>query len=72
MLNKLNRQQQTPINPMQLLNAGANGNPQKLFDNMMRTNPQFAQFVNQCRGKSIEQIAREYNVDLNVLNKFIR
>lgn len=39
------------------------GNPQAAYDHMMRTNPQFAAFVRDNRGKSPEQIARENGID---------
>lgn len=45
----------------------AGQNPQAIFDNMVRTNPQFAQFVENCKGKSVEQLASDFGVDINTL-----
>ena len=55
-------------NPLQMLNdikALANGNPQAMFNQMLNTNPQFAKFVNENKGLSPEQIAKNYGVDLS-------
>jgi hypothetical protein len=48
------------------------GNPQAIMNQMMQTNPQFAQFVNENKGKSVDQIAKDYNVDLNSIRQFMR
>ena len=42
-------------------------NPQAVFDQMLRTNPQFAQFVQSIKGKDINQVARENGIDLDTL-----
>ena len=60
-------------NPLQMLNdikALANGNPQAMFNQMLNTNPQFAKFVNENKGLSPEQIAKNYGVDLSQVKKF--
>lgn len=60
-------------NPLQMLNsikALANGNPQAMFNQMLNTNPQFAKFVNENRGLSPEQIAKNYGVDLSLVKNF--
>lgn len=38
--------------------------PEVLFNRMMQNNPAFAQFVQENRGKSPEQLAQEYGIDL--------
>jgi hypothetical protein len=43
----------------------AQGDTQSVLDNLVRTNPSFAQFMRQNQGKSIEQGFREYGYDLN-------
>ena len=48
-----------------------NGDPAAAFGRMMQTNPQFKSFVEQNKGKSIEQIAQENNVDMNLLKQFM-
>ena len=50
----------------------AQGNPQALFDQRMRDNPQFRQFVNDNAGKSPEQIARDNGIDFAEVQRLIR
>ena len=50
----------------------ARGNPQGVFNNLMKTNPQFAQFVRENKNKSPEQIAKEHGIDPESLNKFMK
>lgn len=38
-------------------------NPQQVFEQLMRTNPSFAQFVRENRGKTPEQAFREHGLD---------
>lgn len=38
--------------------------PEVLFNRMMQNNPEFAQFVQENKGKSPEQLAQEYGIDL--------
>lgn len=45
--------------------------PKVLFDEMMRTNPDFVRFVNANKGKSAEQIAKDNNLDLSMLGKLM-
>lgn len=54
--------QSTPSSLPSLVRA-AMGDPQGLFDQMMRDNPQFRQFVDDNRGKTPEQIARDNGID---------
>ena len=44
--------------------------PNAMFDQMMQSNPQFAQFVNANKGKSAEQICQENGIDLNMVKSF--
>lgn len=71
------------INPiLQMLNSRSNINnvlnllssndPNKVFNQLIRSNPQFASFVDANKGKSIEQIASENNIDLNMIRQFLR
>lgn len=41
------------------------GNPEQMFQQMMQNNPQFRQFVEQNKGKTPEQVARENGIDLS-------
>lgn len=43
-----------------------------LYNRMLQQNPQFAQFVQQNQGKSVEQIAQEYGVDPAELQNLLR
>ncbi len=56
---------------MGLVNA-VKGNPEGVFNEMMQTNPQFRKFISDNRGKSVEQIAQSYGVDLNALNNLMK
>lgn len=47
-----------------LLDAMRTGDPAALAQQMMESNPQFRQFVEQNKGKSPDQIAREHGFDL--------
>lgn len=49
----------------------AKGNPQAVFDQMMKSNPKFVDFVKSCEGKSPEQIATQYGVDLSLIKRFM-
>lgn len=65
------RQPQMGPNPiqaaMQAAQAFRSSSPEQLMQSMMRSNPQFAQFVEQNRGKSPEQIAKENGIDLGAV-----
>ena len=53
----------------QLMNM-IRGNPQGLA-NMVQSNPKFNQFVANNKGKSVEQIARENGLDINMVRSLI-
>ena len=46
--------------------------PQQVARNLMQRNPQFAAFVQQNQGKTMEQIAGEYGIDLDLVRQIIR
>jgi hypothetical protein len=52
------------------------GDPQSMAQQMMRTNPQFAEFVRRNQGKSPDQIAQEHGIDFgavqSAMSKFTR
>lgn len=60
-----------PINKMgqvaNVIKMLRSGNPEQIAQQMMQSNPQFRQFVEANKGKTPEQVAREYGVDLNQL-----
>ena len=47
------------------------GNPAVMFQNLMNTNPQFKQFVQENQGKTIEQIAQNYGIDINAIKQIL-
>jgi hypothetical protein len=56
---------------MQMLSAirqMAGGNPEAFAQRLMQNNPQFANFVRQNQGKTLQQIATENGIDPNMLN----
>ena len=46
------------------------GDPQAMYQQMMQSNPQFAQFVRDNQGKSPEQIAAEHGIDMGQVRQF--
>lgn len=48
-----------------------NGDPQAAYQSLMRSNPQFAQFVQMNQGKTPEQIATENGIDYSMVRKFM-
>jgi signal-transduction protein with cAMP-binding, CBS, and nucleotidyltransferase domain len=46
--------------------------PNAVFQQMMSTNPKFAQFVQENKGKSAEQIAQEHGIDLPTVIKLLK
>lgn len=43
------------------------GNPERIAMGLMQRNPQFKAFMDANRGKSPEQVAKQYGVDLNAM-----
>lgn len=56
---------------MQVMKMLRSGNPEQIAQQMMQNNPQFRQFVEQNKGKTPEQVAREYGVDLNQIKSMM-
>lgn len=52
---------------VQVMQSLRGSNPEQIMRTMMKSNPQFAQFVEQNRGKSPEQIAKENGIDLGAI-----
>lgn len=50
---------------MQVMKMLRSGNPAQIGQQMMQSNPQFRQFVEQNKGKTPEQVAQEHGIDLN-------
>ena len=49
----------------------AGGNPQAAYEQLMRNNPKFAEFVRANQGKTPEQIASENGIDYSVVRRFM-
>lgn len=55
---------------MTLLLAAKNGNIDKLYDQMIKTNPKFKKFVDENKDKSTDELAKQYGIDPSLLNGF--
>ena len=64
-------QPQVPQNPMMSLLQAAKGDPKGMYERLMQTNPQFADFVRRNQGKSPQQIAQENGIDMDMLKRFM-
>ena len=50
---------------------GSQTDSKAMFDNLMNTNPSFANFVHENANLTPEQIASKYGVDMSMLRRFI-
>lgn len=67
-----NSQQRQMIQRMQMIKNMLSGkNPTELYQSMMQTDPRFQKFVKENENKSIEDIALEYDLDLNFLKQLM-
>lgn len=62
---------QNPNKIQMLKNLLSGKNPDEVYNYMLKNNPQFRQFVNDNRNKSIEDIALAYDIDINLLKQFM-
>lgn len=46
----------------------AGKNPDAMLNDMYRSNPQFKEFVDRNRGKTVQQIAQEYGINPELIN----
>ena len=58
-------------NPLQQALSILQSNPQQMLNNMLNSNPQFQQFVNENKDLTGEQICQKFGVDPAIL-KFIQ
>lgn len=70
-LNNRNNQGQVP-NIFSLISMIKSGDPNVIFNQMMQSNPQFAQFVNANKDKTPEQIAQEHGIRLDDIYKMMK
>lgn len=54
-----------------LKNVLAGKNPQDVYNYLLQTNPEFKKFVEDNQGKTIEDIALSYDIDLNLIKQFM-
>lgn len=59
------------LSRLQSIRQMMGGNPQGMYEQLMRTNPQFADFVRQNQGKTPEEIAREHGIDYGMIQRFL-
>ncbi len=64
-------QPQVQPNPMMSFLQAAKGDPRGVFNQLMRTNPRFAQFVRANQGKTPEQIASENGIDYSAVRSLM-
>ena len=71
MANMGNAQQiMNTVNNIRRMMAGQN--PDSVMQMMAQKNPQFAQFLRDNQGKSPEQIAKDYGLDWNMVQGFLK
>lgn len=66
-----NTMKQNPLDAINQLKQIAGGNPNAAYNLLMQSNPRFRQFVDENRGKTPEQIAREHGINMGLIDKFI-
>ena len=50
----------------------ARGNPQAAYNQLLSSNPQFAQFMRQVQGMSPQQVAQMYGLDWQQVQDMMR
>lgn len=67
-----NSQQNQMINKLSQFKSLMSGkNPDDVYNYMLQNNPQFKKFLQDNQGKTIEDIALAYDIDLNILKQFL-
>lgn len=62
----------TPLSHIQNLMKLMQGkDPNAVMGLLAQRNPQFAKFMEECKGKTPEQVAQQYGIDPNVLHQFL-
>lgn len=52
--------------------ARAKKDPAGLYKELLQSNPQFKRFIENSKGKTKEEIARENGIDLGILNQLLK
>lgn len=68
-LSALNQQTQNPLTQIKNLLSGKN--PDAVFSDLMQNNPQFRSFVEQNKGKTPEQIAKENGLNIEQIKAML-
>ena len=71
-LQAINAMRNPNNNILGLMSMLKSGNPDAIFNQLKQTNPQFKKFVEDNQNKSVQQIAQENGIDINVINQFLR
>lgn len=64
-MNPILQNLRTNGNTMNGLKGLLSGDKNALYNQMLQNNPQFAQFVKENQGKTPEQVAQAYGIDIN-------
>ena len=59
-------------NILGILNVLSRNNPQAIYEHLLKTDANFAKFVNENKGKTAEQIAQEHGINLDEIKQYIR
>ena len=54
-----------------LINMMSGKSPNVVMQLLAQRNPQFRQFMQQCQGKTPEQVCQEYGVDINAVKQML-
>lgn len=57
---------------MKIMNMVRGKDPNAVMGMLAQKNPQFRQFMESCKGKTPEQVAQEYGVDLSAVKQFLK
>ena len=60
------------INISQIMGMLKGKNPNTVMQLLAQKNPQFAEFYRSCQGKTPEQVAEQYGIDLNQFREFLK
>lgn len=65
--------QQNPLKIINQLKSILNGrDPNVMFNMLLHSNPQFANFIVQNKNKTPEQIAKNYGIDFNAIMQHLK
>jgi len=59
------------FNQLSMFKNLINKKPQDVFSYLIQNNPQFKDFVDKNKDKTIEDIALDYDIDISMLKQFL-